>query len=48
MTWLIVQVWFTPKMKLSYKDLSHRVQYVMKTMFDYTREIYIENKIELS
>ena len=48
MKWSIIQVWFTSKIKLSYKDLSHRVRSMMKTVTNHTRVIYAKNESKLS
>lgn len=52
-TWLIVQVWSTLKTKLSYRDRSNQVQFVMKTrhnniVTERTGVVYAEKDIELS
>ena len=51
--WCIIQIWSTPKMKLSYRDRSDRVQNMTKTRQDNNTTncicaVYNENDIELS
>ena len=51
--WLIVHIWSTPKTKLSYRDWSDRVRFVIKTklnndVIDSTDLVNIETKTELS
>ena len=48
MKWSIIQVWFTSKIKLSYKNLSYRVRSMMKIVTNHTRAIYAKNESKLS